>query len=632
INYNYNANGYMYEIKDKLNRSIWKALTADARGQLTKTQKGNKSTDFTYNAAGLPSTIKCPGIIDKKYEFTTGGNLTSHEDFLASQKETYTYSSTNQLTGWETESNGIVSDVMEIQYDGHGNITGKSDLFYQMNYDHPQKLHAITSISGDPSPIADDTQNITYTDFGKVKTVSEGNKSLGISYGVDRQRTKSVFTENGSTTLTRYYLGGYEEDHTAAGIKKVHYISGSKGLAGIYVEAGGSGTLYYAYTDYLGSLTALTSENGTVSERYAFDAWGNRRNPNAWTIRLIGENNSVTDRGFTMHEHLDGFALINMNGRMYDPQIARFLSPDPILQAPGYWLNFTRYAYVFNNPIKYVDPSGNVAYNTGQRKISRLEHAYYNGKMGVIAKYGFAGWNKFVEMNPTWSHFNPTILAPLDEKSLLLAIQNFESGYEGEEFEWVLQHAFVDGQYKDSRYIRKRRTTTVNGGYVNRLLAGGSNVGSIWGMYDNFGYNHTSYPTTKGTMKNFSAFTGRKMSRQALTYLNRSKLVSAGGNWGTSLMVFSSAFNYYNGDRTMLNYVDGGIGLTGVGNSFFLKYSSYGSASLSSFVALYGAGRLLYDFVGVPNINQIQNNIENNKFPLDGVYNPTTGMYDRSYW
>jgi RHS repeat-associated protein len=59
-----------------------------------------------------------------------------------------------------------------------------------------------------------------------------------------------------------------------------------------------------------------------------------------------------------MHEHLDDFALINMNGRVYDPQIARFLSPDPQLQSPGYWLNYNRYGYALNNPLKYTDPDG----------------------------------------------------------------------------------------------------------------------------------------------------------------------------------------------------------------------------------------------------------------------------------
>ncbi len=64
------------------------------------------------------------------------------------------------------------------------------------------------------------------------------------------------------------------------------------------------------------------------------------------------------DRGFTGHEHLYGFGLINMNGRMYDPTFSCFLSPDNYIQSPGNSQSFNRYAYCLNNPLKYVDPDG----------------------------------------------------------------------------------------------------------------------------------------------------------------------------------------------------------------------------------------------------------------------------------
>ena len=47
-----------------------------------------------------------------------------------------------------------------------------------------------------------------------------------------------------------------------------------------------------------------------------------------------------------------------MNNCIYDPILGRFLSPDPYIQAPEYAQNFNRYSYVFNNPLKYIDPSG----------------------------------------------------------------------------------------------------------------------------------------------------------------------------------------------------------------------------------------------------------------------------------
>ena len=60
---------------------------------------------------------------------------------------------------------------------------------------------------------------------------------------------------------------------------------------------------------------------------------------------------------FAAHEHLYAFGLINMNGRIYDPQMSSFLSVDAYVQSPDNSQNFNRYAYCLNNPLKYTDPS-----------------------------------------------------------------------------------------------------------------------------------------------------------------------------------------------------------------------------------------------------------------------------------
>ena len=67
---------------------------------------------------------------------------------------------------------------------------------------------------------------------------------------------------------------------------------------------------------------------------------------------------ATTPRGYTGHEHLNNLGVIHMNGRVYDPVLGRFLSPDPVVQAPHDTQGFNRYAYVRNNPLRYTDPSG----------------------------------------------------------------------------------------------------------------------------------------------------------------------------------------------------------------------------------------------------------------------------------
>lgn len=75
-------------------------------------------------------------------------------------------------------------------------------------------------------------------------------------------------------------------------------------------------------------MLALTNESGSVVERYANDPWGARRSPDDWTQK-DNRTTWIVNRSYTGHEHLDAFNIINMNGRVYDPATAMFMSPDP---------------------------------------------------------------------------------------------------------------------------------------------------------------------------------------------------------------------------------------------------------------------------------------------------------------
>ncbi len=94
-----------------------------------------------------------------------------------------------------------------------------------------------------------------------------------------------------------------------------------------------------------------------LCERYAYDPWGNRRDPYYWA-NADNRGDLKLNRGFTGHEHIDQFGIINMNGRVYDPLTSQFFSPDPYVQAPENWLNYNRYQYAFGNPLLYTDPTG----------------------------------------------------------------------------------------------------------------------------------------------------------------------------------------------------------------------------------------------------------------------------------
>lgn len=70
--------------------------------------------------------------------------------------------------------------------------------------------------------------------------------------------------------------------------------------------------------------TSVTDASGAVSERRSFDPWGRPRKTDGalGNGELLQTGPSHTDRGFTLHEHLEGLDLIHMNGRVYDPMLA----------------------------------------------------------------------------------------------------------------------------------------------------------------------------------------------------------------------------------------------------------------------------------------------------------------------
>ena len=220
-----------------------------------------------------------------------------------------------------------------------------------------------------------------------VSELMMGVRILDIYYGSDRERWKSVETVqwyiNGSfhpvkalppTTVvtTNLYAGDYERIDTT----QYYYLDGGV----IYVkQGGGAGQAYYALTDHLGSYTRLYTMAGDSVLIASYDPWGNR---------TTTKNTLKFHRGFTGHEHLTTYGVINMNGRMYDPTVGRFLAPDNFVQMPDFSQSFNRYSYCLNNPLKYADPSGELfgiddaflIFALASSTISGMAHASMQGK------------------------------------------------------------------------------------------------------------------------------------------------------------------------------------------------------------------------------------------------------------
>ena len=140
--------------------------------------------------------------------------------------------------------------------------------------------------------------------------------------------------------------------------KFILYLGGDAYSApAILISDGETQKLYYLHRDYLGSIVMLTDENGNIAERRHFDPWGQPIKVEDGAGNTL-DKLTLLDRGFTGHEHLLSVGLINMNARLYDPALHRFLQPDNFVQDPFNTQNFNRYGYVLNNPLLYIDPTG----------------------------------------------------------------------------------------------------------------------------------------------------------------------------------------------------------------------------------------------------------------------------------
>lgn len=127
----------------------------------------------------------------------------------------------------------------------------------------------------------------------------------------------------------------------------------------VLVKEDSTASIYFIHRDYLGSILQISDVQGNVVEENSFDAWGRLRNPINQVVYVPGtEPELLLDRGYTGHEHLSFFGLINMNARLYDPVLGRFLSPDPYVQMLDYTQSYNRYSYCMNSPLCNVDETG----------------------------------------------------------------------------------------------------------------------------------------------------------------------------------------------------------------------------------------------------------------------------------
>jgi len=284
------------------------------------------------------------------------GNLLSRTDENRAITETFTYDNLNRLATYNGEA---------ITYEDNGNITEIDDAGWQ-NYDITGKVYAVSDAGIYNNLSSTVTQSITYTSFKRPATIIEGNSRTYFTYNANGERTHKTLHYRQLAWQSEYanYFGGcYEflgDTFNNIFYKERLYLFGNYYNApAVLVRTANTDSLFYILRDFQGSITHIIKESGSLRSEQSYDAWGRLRNPETHVVYSYSNQPTLfLERGYTGHEHLPQHGLINMNARLYDPAVARFLSPDPYVQAPDNTQSFNRYSYCLNNPLKYTDKSG----------------------------------------------------------------------------------------------------------------------------------------------------------------------------------------------------------------------------------------------------------------------------------
>ena len=275
--------------------------------------------------------------------------------------EVFGYDELDRLTSVSTSTattvtgTGVLTEVMNITYASNGNILSKTGVG-EYTYNDQFKPHAVISVDNTDGLMSTARLNTTFNDLGKIQTIGDAGqyRNMDFVYGPDQQRWYSVMTKHGAVEREIVYAGDYEKVTEGGITREFYYLDGGA----IIVKQNGEFKPYQAFTDNLGSILSVVDEKGEKVFEASYDAWGKQ------TKNLKYTNMLNLHRGYTGHEMLNEFGIINMNGRLYDPVLGRFFSPDNYVQAPNNSQNFNRYSYCLNNPLKYTDPSGEFFFGT----------------------------------------------------------------------------------------------------------------------------------------------------------------------------------------------------------------------------------------------------------------------------
>ncbi len=356
-----------------------KNVDYNAAGQIIKIEYGNGvTTTYTYDPLNLRLkkiyTVNSSVTVlqNLNYAYDSVGNIVSIADNVNTASQTFNYDELNRL-----KSASGSYGTKNYSYDKIGNITQKDGINYTYGLGG-LKPHAVTALNNGTTFEYDANGNMS-------KRTEPGNVITTYTYDTENRLTR--VDKNGNNLALYYYdgdggrqktiVGGGITTHVGnlyeeSGTRKTKYVF----LGNTRIASLTNGNVLYYHGDHLGSANVLTDASGVKKELTEYEPFGKISRSNK-----LGNSDEIARYYFTGQKLDDETGLYFYNARYYDPSLGRFITADTLTPNPKNSQAFNHYAYVFNNPLKYTDPSGNFPW------IAAIIGAIIGGASGGISAY-----------------------------------------------------------------------------------------------------------------------------------------------------------------------------------------------------------------------------------------------------
>jgi RHS repeat-associated protein len=416
---NYNAFGYPSSLD--LGRSYGTAAPTyvnlvtlagtDPAGDPTVVNYGDAaSANLTYS----PSSFRLQEytithfddpLADHRYWYADDGRLTDDWDAWSGREQAYKYDTLGRMTDWWIW-NGTGSSHRGYTYADSGNLTdvslsnptwGAAVPAEHNNYAGPSsgsRPHALSDrmtgvycYSGSWSSVAcspsatycydsswyqvpcdttyqydsrgrvvgsSDGLSVTYRETNLPNTVTKNWQTTTFYYAADKTRVLKQSTSGAATASFGH--GRYERRVGAGSTGGDLQVFVIPGVAQVEYDTGtGTDKTEYLHNDTAGSLLYVTEADGTADTPAYHEPFGKRTFADGTPVASFA---STVRSGFGTHDYDDELGYINMKGRIYDPSLRRFLTPDPLVTGATNLQAYNRYSYVDNDPVNAIDPNG----------------------------------------------------------------------------------------------------------------------------------------------------------------------------------------------------------------------------------------------------------------------------------